>query len=99
MYRDFIEKDDERWIYHAQSGKEYNIAWLMSPWECECGVNYDSYVLLDCWVKGDDGPMKPIGFLYGIEGLGLDDADILEWCRKSVEMYERNSLMIGGAEK
>lgn len=88
MARDFIEKDAERWIYHANSGKEYNIAWLVSPYECECGVNYDAYVLLDCWVEGDSCPMKPIGFIYGIEGLGLDDFDLMAWCRKSVKDYE-----------
>ena len=88
MARDFIEKNAERMIYHAESGKEYNIAWLVSPFECEDGVNYDSYVLLDCWVEGDGCPMKPIGFIYGIEGLGLDGIDIMTWCRKSVQDYE-----------
>lgn len=89
MAKDFISKDAERWIYHAESGREYNIAELVSPYECKDGVTYDSYVLLDCWVYGEDNPMKIIGFIYGINAIGLDDIDIMAWCRKSVNDYEK----------
>ena len=84
---DYIERDDERWIYHSQNGNKYHITQLLAPYECECGVDYDSYVLLDCDVHGDE-PVKPIGFIYGISANDLDYFAIMEWCRKSVKDYE-----------